>query len=691
VVSSPSRRDARNETGEEATLLDRLFDILAAPGLPPHGFCLLWQPELVWLHAGSDAVIAAAYFSIPLALAHFVSRRRDIRFGWIIWLFAAFILACGTTHLFGIWNLWRADYGAEGLIKAVTAVVSATTAVVLWPLVRQALAVPTPAQFQAVSESLAAERGERASAQRALRTSEQSLRLLVDGLTEHALFMLDAEGRVASWNTGAVRIKGYAEEEVGGRHFSLFYTEDDRAAGLPARALEAAAREGRYEAEGWRLRKDGTRFWASVVIQPLRDESGRILLGYAKLTRDLTERRCAEDALEQTRAALVQAQKMETVGQLTGGIAHDFNNLLTAILGGATLLERRAGERLDADGRRLLSSIRQAAGRAAELTHRLLAFSRRQTLAPRPTDLNRLVAGMSELLRRTLGEAVAVETVLAGGLWPCLVDANQLENAVLNLAVNARDAMPDGGRLTIETANAYLDEAYAATHAEVAPGQYVMVAVSDSGTGMAPEVLARVFEPFFTTKPEGRGTGLGLAQVYGFVKQSGGHIKAYSELGQGTTVKVYLPRHAGEGGAEERREGPSYAELPRGRGEAVLVVEDHEEVRDYAVNALAHLGYRVLEAPDARAALDLLAREPGVALLFTDVGLPSGMNGRKLAEEATRRAPGLLVLFTTAYARNAISHHGVLDRDVHLLPKPYTIDVLARKLRDVLDAGTPKA
>jgi CheY-like chemotaxis protein len=248
--------------------------------------------------------------------------------------------------------------------------------------------------------------------------------------------------------------------------------------------------------------------------------------------------------------------------------------------------------------------------------------------------------------------------------------------------------MPEGGRLTIETANTRLDEAYAAAHAEVTPGQYVMVAVSDRGAGMPPEILARVFEPFFTTKAEGRGTGLGLSQVYGFVKQSGGHIKLYSEPGQGTTAKIYLPRHVGPGGAEDRRDGASAeAEIPRGRGETVLLVEDHEEVRAYAANALAHLGYHVLQAPDARTALEALEREERVALLFTDVGLPGGVNGRRLAEEAVRSRPGLRVLFTTAYARNAISHHGVLDHDVHLLPKPYTVDVLARKLREVLDEG----
>jgi PAS domain S-box-containing protein len=668
-------------------MFNNLLSVLTTPGLPPHGFCLLWQPELVWLHAGSDAIIGLSYFSIPLALGFFALKRRDVTFGWIIWLFGAFILACGTTHLFSIWNLWHADYGAEGLVKATTALVSAATAITLWPLVGRALEIPTPGQFRRVSNQLQTESGARENAQRALRLSEESLRLLIDGLTEHALLMLDPEGRVISWNTGATRIKGWREEEVIGRHFSIFYTEEERQAGVPARALDEAAQHGRYETAGWRVRKDGTRFWANVVIHPLRDEGGSILLGYAKITRDLTEQQKAGEALEQTRAALAQAQKMETVGQLTGGFAHDFNNLLTPILGGAAMLERRAHDKLDASSRRLLAGIADAARRAGELTQRLLAFSRRQTLAPRVTEINRLIAGMSELLRRSLGERVSVETVLAGGLWPCLVDSNQLENATLNLAVNARDAMPEGGKLTIETANAHLDEAYAAAHPEVAPGQYVMIAVSDTGTGMSEDVARRAFEPFYTTKGVGRGTGLGLSQVFGFVKQSGGHIKLYSEPGQGTTVKIYLPRHAqDESRAEVAGQAqPAVADVPPGRGESVLLVEDHEAVREYAAHALADLGYRVIAACDAAEAQEALARDPEVVLLFTDVGLPGGVTGRQLAEEACRRRPGLRVLYTTAYARNAISHHGILDRDVHLLPKPYTVESLARKLREVLD------
>ena len=657
-----------------------LLAFLREGGLPPHGFCLLWDPRLIALHVTSDAVIAVSYFAIPLALGWFASRRRDLAFGWVIWLFGAFITLCGTTHLMEIWVLWHADYAVQGLVKAATAAVSLLTAVLLWPLAFRLRAFPTPAQFREVTHRLATETAERRRAEASLHGSEQQLRVLLDGVSDHAIFMLDATGVVTSWNAGAARIKGYPAREVIGRHFSLFYTAEDRDAGTPGRALRAAAAHGKHEFEGWRVRRDGSRFWASVVIEALRNPSGT-LIGYAKITRDITERHQATLALEQTRAALVQAQKMETVGQLTGGVAHDFNNLLTAIMGGADLLARRVGG-LDETSRRVLTGISEAAQRGAALVHRLLAFSRKQALRPEVTDVNRLLAGMSELLRRTLGEQIRIETVLAGGLWHSFVDRNQLENAILNLAVNARDAMPRGGRLTLETGNTMLDETYAAANPEATAGQFVLIAVSDTGDGMPAEVRQRAFEPFFTTKAEGAGTGLGLSQVYGFVRQSGGHVKIYSEEGTGTTVKIYLPRRI-EDDAAEPDGAIRYADAPGGT-ETVLVVEDHKEVRTYAVGALALLGYRVLEAADAGAALAMLAAHPDVALLFTDVGLP-GMNGRGLANAARRKRPGIKVLYTTGYARNAIVHHGILDAGVELLPKPYTVETLARKLRAVLD------
>ncbi len=381
-------------------------------------------------------------------------------------------------------------------------------------------------------------------------------------------------------------------------------------------------------------------------------------------------------------AQLRQLQKMEAVGQLTGGIAHDFNNMLAVIISSLNLLQRRIAKG-DTNVGRFADAALDGAQRAASLTQRLLAFSRQQALSPAVTDVNRLVGTMSELLSRTLGETIRLETVLAGGLWKAHIDPSQLESAILNLAVNARDAMPEGGRLTIETANAYLDDTYAASHGEVTPGQYVLIAVTDTGSGMDADVLAKAFEPFFTTKPVGRGTGLGLSQVYGFVKQSGGHIKIYSEPGHGTTMKLYLPRHAAEG------EAATLPALPAGTStgtETVLVVEDDARVRQMTIEALTDLGYTVLEADGAARALTLIETQPGIALLFTDIVMPE-VNGRKLADAALKLRPDLKVLFTTGYTRNAVVHNGVLDHGVQLLGKPFTIQQLAAKVRHVLDGG----
>jgi PAS domain S-box-containing protein len=400
-----------------------------------------------------------------------------------------------------------------------------------------------------------------------------------------------------------------------------------------------------------------------------------------ELNRTL-ETRVAQEVQERLRAedALRQAQKMEAVGQLTGGIAHDFNNMLAIVLSALDLLERRL-QHGNTDVEKYVSAAREGANRAAALTQRLLAFSRRQTLSPQPLSANRMVSEMSEILRRTIGETIRLETVLAAGLWKVHADANQLENTVINLAVNARDAMPDGGRLTIETANCRIDDAYANEHG-VSAGQYVMVAVTDTGAGMTPEVREKAFEPFFTTKGVGKGTGLGLSQVFGFVKQSGGHIKIYSELGHGTTVKIYLPR------LYEQSEAPrvfAEAELQLGRqDEVILLVEDDAQVLDLSGQMLRDLGYGVLEARNGAEALLVLEQHPEVCLLLTDVVMPD-MNGRELAEIATRRRPDLKTLFTTGYTQNAIVHNGVLTAGVHLLPKPATIEQLAAKVRAVLD------
>jgi signal transduction histidine kinase len=415
------------------------------------------------------------------------------------------------------------------------------------------------------------------------------------------------------------------------------------------------------------------------AIDDLQRLSGSLEKMVSDRTHELVDEMAKREQAEDT---LRQAHKMEAVGHLTGGIAHDFNNMLAIVLGNLDLARRRLARGVTAIEQHL-TGAQEGARRAAALTQRLLAFARQQPLAPEPVDANKLVAGMSDMLHRTLGEAIRTETVLAAGLWRIHADPNQLENTVINLAVNARDAMPEGGRLTIETANCYLDERYVAEHGGLVPGQYVLLAVTDTGGGMSSEVAAKAFDPFFTTKRSGVGTGLGLSQVYGFVKQSGGHVKIYSEPRKGTTIKVYLPRHFG---TEEARPAVERTTLPTSDGSvAILVVEDEEGVRRYTIEALRDLGYRVLEADGGKAALELIDAEPDIAVLFTDVVMPD-MNGKRLADAALKRRPGLKVLFTTGYTRNAIVHNGMLDPGVNLLPKPFSLQDLARKVAEVVRA-----
>jgi PAS domain S-box-containing protein len=521
----------------------------------------------------------------------------------------------------------------------------------------------------------------------ALSGSEQQFRLLVQGVKDYAIFMLDPQGRVATWNSGAEHVKGYRAEEIIGEHFSRFYTDEDKREGAPMRLLLRAGTEGRHEAEGWRVRKDGSRFRASVVIDAIYDDAGK-LIGFAKVTRDVTERHLAEEMLDQARERLLQWQKMEAIGQLTGGVAHDFNNLLTIVIGNLETAQRHLGGLTDGVASRLKRSLDNAmrgARRAATLTQRLLAFSRQQPLDPKPLDVNKFIAAEVEFLQRSLGETIEVEAVGSAGAWPVEVDAHQLASALLNLAVNARDAMPNGGKLTIETSNALLDLDYCRVNPEVIPGQYVMIAVSDNGTGMPNDVVERAFEPFFSTKGAGQGTGLGLSQVYGFIKQSKGHIKIYSEVGEGTSVKIYLPRLLQE--IDQRDEEERASEAVEGPGhETILLVEDDRDVRAYLVEVLRDLNYRVLSAHDAVSALGLIkAGDIRIDLLLTDVVLP-GVNGRQLAEQAQNQRPGLKVLFTTGYSRNAIVHHGRLDYGVAMIQKPITQEALAARVRDLLDA-----
>jgi nitrogen-specific signal transduction histidine kinase len=395
--------------------------------------------------------------------------------------------------------------------------------------------------------------------------------------------------------------------------------------------------------------------------------------------RDL-ERQIAQR--EELESQLRQAQKMEAIGQLTGGIAHDFNNMLGVVMGSLDLMNRRIKNSDFASIGRYMESATQATTRAASLTHRLLAFARQQPLEPKAIDVNSLITGMSDLMRSTLGEQVQIETVMAAAVWTAKADPHQLESAVLNVAINARDAMPRGGKLTIETGNTFLDDAYAMQHGEVSPGQYVMVAVSDNGTGMPSDVAARVFDPFFTTKPSGKGTGLGLSQVFGFIKQSKGHIKIYSEVGCGTTVKIYLPRLTDQAATTMPIALPAVSAV--GAGEVILVVEDDPMMLKFTTEAVRELGYTVVHADNAAAAFATLDHRPDIRLLFTDVVMPD-VGGKKLADEALVRRPDLKVLFTTGYTANAVVHGGVLDAGVNLLCKPFTLEQLAAKLRLVLD------
>ena len=544
---------------------------------------------------------------------------------------------------------------------------------------------------------------ERKAAQAALTESEERLRLATEA-SDIGFWDVDLVNDLLIWPSRTKAMFGIsahvpvslADFYGGLHHEDLEKTSDAFAAA--ADPAQRALYDVEYRTVG---KEDGVVRWVAAKGRGLFE--GERCIRVVGVAIDVTARKAAETQLRELNEqlesrvaaevaerirvedALRQSQKMEAVGQLTGGIAHDFNNMLAAIIGPLDLLLVRLDPE-DARARRYVDIAMEAARRAAQLTQRLLAFSRQQPLQPVSLDANKLVAGMSDLLTHSLGGDVRLETVLAGGLWRTHADPNQLENVILNLAVNARDAMPDGGRVTVETANCYLDHGYAGEHPGIAPGQYVLIAVSDTGGGMPAEVIAKAFDPFFTTKEVGRGTGLGLSQVYGFVKQSGGHVKIYSEVGNGTTVKVYLPRQLGATADTDMT--ASAIPVPRGElQEVILVVEDEPAVRQFSVDALTELGYRVFSADSAAAALRILETEPSISLLFTDVVMPE-TNGRKLADEATRRWPHLKVLFTTGYSRNAIIHNGVLDAGVNLIGKPFTLQELAARVREILE--TPK-
>ena len=510
---------------------------------------------------------------------------------------------------------------------------------------------------------------ERRAAEQALKQSEQEFRLLVQGVTDYAIYLLNAEGQVSNWNLGAQRIKDYLPQEIIGRHFSTFYTDKDRATGEPQKALATAQREGRFEKEGWRKRKDGTRFWAHVVIDPIRNDDGDIL-GYAKITRDITERKKAQEELEKTREALLQSQKMEAIGQLTGGVAHDFNNLLMVVLGSLELMRKRLPD--DPKLNALLENAVQGAQRGSVLTQRMLAFARRQELKQEAIDIPDLVRGMTDLLQRSLGPSVSIETHFPLLLKPVQTDANQLEMALLNLTVNARDAMPDGGQIVL----AAREENIPARHRSgLKPGSYIRMSVTDTGVGMDEATLQRAMEPFFTTKGPGKGTGLGLSMVHGLAEQSGGRFMLQSVAGKGTTAELWLPVASADPHAIDQT--PRMSDRKDPGPLIVVVVDDDALVLANTIAMLEDLDHTAFAASSGKEALDILRREDSVDLVITDQAMPN-MTGLQLATTIKAEWPKLSVILASGYAEIPPE-----ARDVTKLAKPFMQEELANKLAKI--------
>ncbi|MEZ0497392.1 PAS domain S-box protein [Sphingomonas sp. IW22] len=496
--------------------------------------------------------------------------------------------------------------------------------------------------------------------------SALQLKMLVEGVRDHAIYMLDPHGRITSWNSGAQAIKGYEEREVLGQHFSLFYTEEDRGRGAPDIALKTALRDGKFEAEAQRVRKDGSPFWAHVVIDPIYNEAGEHV-GFAKITRDVSEKKQAEQELRHTQEALLQSQKLQALGELAGGIAHDFNNLMTVMRGSADFLLNQPDLPLEKRNR-YLSVMLETAERATSLTSQLLAFARRQPLEPEVMDLSVRLDAMGEMLQRTLGSVYDLQLDLAPALWPVEIDPTGLEAALLNAVLNARDAMPDGGRITISTANATREQ-----------GDGVLLSIQDTGEGIPAETLERVFEPFFTTKPTGKGTGLGLSQIHGYAVQSGGSARIESEVGKGTLVELWLPRTEKQRQNEQASAGD--AVLPKGL--RVLLVEDSEHVRYFARQLLEDLGCEVVEASEGHEALRLIG-EYEVHLIFSDIVMP-GMSGLELATQIKESRSELPILLASGYSSKQFIP--INERKFPILRKPYKLETLAAGIKQLVNAS----
>lgn len=509
---------------------------------------------------------------------------------------------------------------------------------------------------------------DRRAAEEALRESEERFRLLVQSVIDYAIYMLSPSGRVTNWNAGAERIKGYSAEEVVGSHFSCFYTEEERLAGMPERALKIAAEEGRYESEGWRIRKDGTRFWANAVIDSIRNRDGK-LIGFAKITRDITEKKEADEALKLTQEALFQSQKLEALGKLTGGIAHDFNNLLAVIVSGLDLFASKPQDPTEA---KVFESMRRAADRGATLIQQLLSFARQQPLSREKYDLNRVISSFEAVLRRACPSSVDFELHLSPGLNPVLVDATQFETALLNLVTNGRDAMPNGGTLCIQTENVRLANREVGS---LSAGDYVQIVVKDSGRGMPVEVAARAVEPFFTTKDVGKGTGMGLSQVYGLVQQSGGDMRIESKEGSGSSIFLYFAALTSQEDIDAAASTSSEV-----RKDKALVVDDQADVLEVAVELFRSMGYEVLSASNGNDAVEILKREPDVDVLFTDITMP-GINGIELGREARRLTPEIKVVLVSGYPMPALSAENNDLENFAFIKKPYRVSEIMRMLR----------
>jgi len=681
-----------------------------------HGYCLLWNPALLWVHAGADLVIAAAYFAIPFSLIRFIRQRRDIPFNSVFLCFGAFILLCGTTHLLAVYNIWVPNWWLSGGVKIATAGVSVATAGLMVRLMPQALALPSPAQLRVANAELAdtnarleEEVAERKAVQAALARAAETAEALVEQRTAELAAanaqLLRKQARYQAfvqasgdlvWTSHA---DGTADEVAAANAFLGLPAEstlthdtwveqlhpDDR--DWVTRGWKRSIETGEpFEAE-YRLR-NATGGWRTIQSHrvPVRDEGNAVVQEWIGVLSDVTERATAAKQMAAMTEQMQQSQRLEAVGRLAGGIAHDFNNLLTVITGAGGLVLEDLPK--DHPVRQDAEDVVAAGTRAAALTAQLLAYSRKQVMQPRVLNLNTVLDDVQAMLRRLIDAPVQIEVNQEADICCIEADVNQLEQVIMNLALNARDAMPNGGTLTFETRRSLMDEQYASTHLGMTPGEYVMLAVSDTGTGMDEMTRKQIFEPFFTTKPLGQGTGLGLATVYGIVRQSGGRIYVYSEPGLGTTFKLYFPRVAA---ADAIGAAPRMC-LPQDLGgrERVLLVEDTDDVRQFVSRVLERAGYAVLVADGPMAALGILEREGRtIDLLLTDVIMPV-MNGRELADRVVQVVPEIAILFMSGYTDNAIVHHGVLDPRTSFVHKPFTPDQLLAEVRRALATSAAK-